>query len=97
MRRIPLESCWLERESESFSLSLTCVPWPKERSGLTFATPSSLVFTIHRHKDIDFDGKHPKLAEVLMNDVKLVRYQMNPEANWGPQSRAVSGTGAGKQ
>ena len=31
------------------------------------------------HKDVE--------AKLLMN-VKLVRYQTNPTANWGPQSRA---------
>jgi hypothetical protein len=28
-----------------------------------------------------------------MSDVKLVRYQMNPEPNFGPQKKATSGRG----
>ena len=27
----------------------------------------------------------------MQGSVKLVRYQMNPQANWGPQSKAVAG------
>ena len=34
---------------------------------------------IKPHKDVE--------SKLLMN-VKLVRYQTNPTANWGPQSRA---------
>ncbi|GAA6052816.1 hypothetical protein JCM3770_006266 [Rhodotorula araucariae] len=34
---------------------------------------------------------HPGAAKALLDDVKVVRYQMNPQANWGPARAAVRG------
>ncbi|BGP20352.1 hypothetical protein JCM10213_001594 [Rhodosporidiobolus nylandii] len=34
---------------------------------------------------------HPRVAEALLDNVKLVRYQHNPQANWGPAKAAVRG------
>lgn len=36
---------------------------------------------------------HPNVDEMLMSRVKLVRYQANPEPNWGPGKAAVRGKG----
>ncbi|KAJ6547596.1 N2,N2-dimethylguanosine tRNA methyltransferase [Mycena capillaripes] len=38
---------------------------------------------------------HPESAKHTSNKFKLVRYQENPTANWGPGTKAVSGTGTG--
>ena len=35
---------------------------------------------------------HPDAEAKMLSRIKLVRYQDNP-ANWGPQSKAVSGRG----
>lgn len=34
---------------------------------------------------------HPNVASALLDNVKLVRYQMNPQENWGPAKAAVRG------
>ncbi|POY73132.1 hypothetical protein BMF94_3825 [Rhodotorula taiwanensis] len=34
---------------------------------------------------------NPKVAEALLDNIKLVRYQINPQANWGPARAAIRG------
>ncbi|BGP27923.1 tRNA (guanine-N2-)-methyltransferase [Rhodotorula toruloides] len=34
---------------------------------------------------------HPNVSSVLLDNVKLVRYQTNPQENWGPAKAAVRG------
>ncbi|KAJ8291482.1 tRNA (guanine(26)-N(2))-dimethyltransferase [Rhodotorula toruloides] len=34
---------------------------------------------------------HPNVSSALLDNVKLVRYQMNPQENWGPAKAAVRG------
>ncbi|GAA6062517.1 hypothetical protein JCM10212_001567 [Sporobolomyces blumeae] len=34
---------------------------------------------------------HPGVHKALLDNIKLVRYQMNPQANWGPARAAVRG------
>ncbi|GAA5902388.1 tRNA (guanine26-N2)-dimethyltransferase [Sporobolomyces salmoneus] len=34
---------------------------------------------------------HPGVYKALLDNIKLVRYQMNPQANWGPARAAVRG------
>lgn len=40
--------------------------------------------------EADF-SKHPG-ADMKSDNLKLVRYQQNPTANWGPGARAQTGT-----
>ncbi|GAA5987011.1 hypothetical protein JCM11641_004418 [Rhodosporidiobolus odoratus] len=39
---------------------------------------------------------HPKVHEALLDNVKIVRYQINPQANWGPARAAVRGAAPGQ-
>ncbi|KDE07200.1 hypothetical protein MVLG_02600 [Microbotryum lychnidis-dioicae p1A1 Lamole] len=34
---------------------------------------------------------HPDVAKHMLSDLKLVKYQMNPQANWGPAKAAAKG------
>ena len=34
---------------------------------------------------------HAGVNKALLDNIKLVRYQMNPQANWGPARAAVRG------
>ncbi|GAA5982408.1 hypothetical protein JCM10908_006634 [Rhodotorula pacifica] len=34
---------------------------------------------------------NPKVTEALLDNIKLVRYQVNPQANWGPARAAIRG------
>ncbi|SCV74540.1 BQ2448_7569 [Microbotryum intermedium] len=34
---------------------------------------------------------HPDVAKHMLSNLKLVKYQMNPQANWGPAKAAVKG------
>lgn len=34
---------------------------------------------------------NPKVTEALLDNIKLVRYQINPQANWGPARAAIRG------
>ncbi|GAA5870511.1 hypothetical protein JCM1840_004786 [Sporobolomyces johnsonii] len=34
---------------------------------------------------------HPDVAAALLDNIKLVRYQTNPQANWGPAKAAIRG------
>ena len=40
---------------------------------------------------------HPDAGRRLLDDVKVVRYQMNPQANWGPARAAVRGAPLAKK
>lgn len=35
---------------------------------------------------------HPGVGDIIKANVKLVRYQQNPEPNWGPAKAAQKGT-----
>ena len=39
---------------------------------------------------VDF-SKHPDAERALLKDIKIVRFQENPQENWGPQTKAKSG------
>lgn len=41
---------------------------------------------------VEANFKHHPQATTRSSGVKLVRYQQNPLPNWGPGSKAVSGT-----
>lgn len=54
--------------------------------GLSFVVVVVASLTPHR-ADIDL-APHPDVDSIMLTDAKIVRYQQNPEANWGPKQRA---------
>ena len=44
----------------------------------------------HRHEvNLDYNAQ---VETAMLSNIKLVRYQQNPTAHWGPQSKASGGS-----
>lgn len=52
------------------------------------------LFSVYR-AEVNLEHNH-ETDEALRSKVKLVRYQLNPEPNWGPGRAASKGAGKGK-
>ncbi|CAG8545676.1 2324_t:CDS:2, partial [Paraglomus occultum] len=59
---------------------------PVVQKNIAENSPSKKILSVEPTLEVDFT--HNKEAEPPSRKIKLVRYQMNPEKNWGPKPRA---------
>ncbi|KAJ7285794.1 tRNA methyltransferase [Mycena rebaudengoi] len=68
---------------------------PVKRTNIPENSPAHRLLDKEIKVEADFT-KHPD-ADAFISKVKLVRYQENPTAHWGPATKAVSGTTTGSK
>lgn len=62
-----------------------------EQMCVVVCSPSRVSLTSSSDSNAVDLSPHPDVAKATLSDVKLVRYQVNPQANWGPAKAAVKG------
>ncbi|KAJ7632658.1 N2 N2-dimethylguanosine tRNA methyltransferase [Roridomyces roridus] len=67
---------------------------PVKRENISPTSPAHRLLEKEPKVEANFT-KHPDSGP-LTSKIKLVRYQENPKPNWGPGTKAVSGTGGSK-
>ncbi|KAJ6502519.1 N2,N2-dimethylguanosine tRNA methyltransferase [Mycena sanguinolenta] len=68
---------------------------PVKMANISPTSPAQVMLARENKVDANFNI-HPD-AQQYTSRIKLVRYQENPTPNWGPATKAVSGTGPAKR
>ncbi|BGP43727.1 RNA methyltransferase tRNA(m5U54)methyltransferase [Rhodotorula kratochvilovae] len=69
---------------------------PVKMSNVKDGSPAKTLLARPMRHEVSL-APHPDAAKALLDDVKVVRYQMNPQANWGPARAAVRGAPPAKK
>ncbi|GAA6003324.1 tRNA (guanine26-N2)-dimethyltransferase [Rhodotorula paludigena] len=63
---------------------------PVKMSNVKEGSPAKMLLAQEQRHSVSL-APHPDVSTALLDNVKIVRYQMNPQANWGPARAAVRG------
>ncbi|GAA5941309.1 tRNA (guanine26-N2)-dimethyltransferase [Sporobolomyces koalae] len=63
---------------------------PVKLSNVKEGSPAKVMLAKAQTHEVSL-APHPEVHKALLDDIKLVRYQINPQANWGPARAAVRG------
>ncbi|GAA6006713.1 hypothetical protein JCM11491_003153 [Sporobolomyces phaffii] len=63
---------------------------PVKLSNVKEGSPARVLLAKEQTHEVSLTP-HPEVHKALLDNIKLVRYQMNPQANWGPARAAVRG------
>ncbi|GAA5957958.1 hypothetical protein JCM3765_006215 [Sporobolomyces pararoseus] len=63
---------------------------PVKMSNVKENSPAKVLLAKEQTHEVSLTP-HPGVNKALLDNIKLVRYQMNPQANWGPARAAVRG------
>ncbi|KPV73149.1 uncharacterized protein RHOBADRAFT_38776 [Rhodotorula graminis WP1] len=69
---------------------------PVKMSNVKDGSPAKVLLAKEMRHEVSLK-QHPDAGRRLLDDVKVVRYQMNPQANWGPARAAVRGAPLAKK
>lgn len=69
---------------------------PVKMSNVKDGSPAKVLLGKEMRHEVSL-AHHPEAGKRLLDDVKVVRYQMNPQANWGPARAAVRGAPPAKK
>ncbi|GAA5895558.1 hypothetical protein JCM8208_005267 [Rhodotorula glutinis] len=69
---------------------------PVKMSNVKDGSPAKVLLAKEMRHEVSLKH-HPDAGRRLLDDVKVVRYQMNPQANWGPARAAVRGAPLAKK
>lgn len=69
---------------------------PVKMENIKEGSPARKLLGVEQANVVDL-APHPDVGKATLSDVKLVRYQVNPQANWGPAKAAVKGAQKGEK
>lgn len=69
---------------------------PVKMANVKDGSPAKMLLAKEMRHEVSLKH-HPDAGRRLLDDVKVVRYQMNPQANWGPARAAVRGAPLAKK